>query len=218
LFAWGASRYLVEARRTGELELLLTTPSGARGLVSGQLESLRRLLRWPMVVMVAPAVLQAVLVFVRAGGATFGQPDPYGLVYAISSVLGCLNLLLEVGALCWVGTWFGLEPGGQARAIVWTVSLVKGVPVLAWSLRFFVMNVIGRGVGRWGIVGYGITLWLPEVGSLLFYAGLICLARGRLLRDLAAGEPVRLDLRQSLIAATRDALVTVRKARHWTPS
>ena len=69
MFAWAASRFFVEARRTGELELLLTTPLGAKQIVSTQWEVLKRGLRWPLVVMVAPDILQAGIVMVQMGGA-----------------------------------------------------------------------------------------------------------------------------------------------------
>ncbi len=219
LFAWAASRYFVEARRTGELELLLTTPSGPKELLAAQWGVLKRLFRWPMLVMIAPAILQVGVVLVRAGGAAFGPPDPYGLIYAMSSVLNCLNLLLGTGALFWVGMWFGLKAGRQAQAVVWTVSLVKGFPVLAASVCSTMLNAVASGSGRWGPAPYWwITLWLPQLASLLFYSGLICLARGHLVSDLAAGEPLRFDLRQSLTAAVQVALATARKARHWTPA
>ena len=42
LFAWAASRFFVEARRTGEIELLLTTPVGAKQIVSTQWQVLKR--------------------------------------------------------------------------------------------------------------------------------------------------------------------------------
>jgi hypothetical protein len=54
--------------------------------------------------------------------------------------------------------------------------------------------------------------------TLVFYLGLIRLARHRLLGELAGAEPMRFDLRQSISSAVRDASAAFRKARHWTPS
>jgi hypothetical protein len=61
-------------------------------------------------------------------------------------------------------------------------------------------------------------MWLPQVVNLALYLGLIRLARGRLLGELAGAEPMRFDLRQSISSAVRDASAVFRKARHWTPS
>jgi hypothetical protein len=220
MFAWAASRFFVEARRTGELELLLTTPCGAKELVSTQWGVLKRLLRWPMLVMLAPAALQAGLALVREGGGAFGAADPFGLAATISALIGCVNVFLGVGALCWVGAWFGLNAGGQTRAIVWTVGLVKGPPVLTGILCSFALNVLARGSGGWRSPPhwFWINMCLPQLASVLCYAALICLARRRLLGGLEAGEVVRFDLRQTLSAAARDARAAIERARHWTPS
>jgi hypothetical protein len=217
LFAWAASRFFVEARGTGELELLLTTPLGAKEMVSTQWEILKRLLRWPMLVMVAPALVMGFAVL-RTGNVAIGPSNSFRLPYAMSSLITCVNVFLGVGALCWVGMWFGLTAGGQARTIVWTVGLVKAVPVLTGVLCSVMLNVLARGWGGWGAAAYWITLCLPQLVSLLFYAGLISLARQRLLGELAVGEPVRLGLSQAISATGRDALAAIRKARHWTPS
>jgi hypothetical protein len=217
LFAWAASRFFVEARRAGELELLLTTPLGAKEMVSTQWAVLKRLLRWPMLVMVAPALVMGLAVL-RTGNVAIGPPNSFRLPFAISSMITCVDIFLGVGALCWVGMWFGLKAGGQGRAIVWTVGLVKAVPVLTGVLCSLMLNVLARGWVGWGAATNWITLCLPQLVSLFFYAVLISLARQRLLGELAVGEPVRFDLRQSISATGREALAAIRKARHWTPS
>jgi hypothetical protein len=217
LFAWAASRFFIEARRAGELELLLTTPLGAKEVVSTQWAVLKRLLRWPMLVMVAPAVVIGLAVW-RTGKVAIGPPSSFRLPFAISSMITCVDVFLGVGALCWVGMWFGLRAGGQGRAIVWTVGLVKAVPVLTGVLCSLMLNVLARGWVGWGAATNWITLCQPQLVSLLFYAMLISLARQHLLGELATDEPMRFDLRQSISATGQDALAAIRKARHWTPS
>jgi hypothetical protein len=217
MFAWAASRFFVETRRTGELELLLTTPRGARELVSAQWGVLKRLLRWPMLVMLAPVVLQAGFVVVRMGGFGFGPSNPFWLPYSTSTLMSCVNTLFGVGALCWVGMWFGLRAGGQARAAVGTICLVKGLPTFIGIACFFAISALGRIWGGWAPSRYWIMLCLPEVLDLLLYIALIRLARRRLLDGLALREPVRFDLRQTFSATVRDAQAVLRKARHWTP-
>jgi hypothetical protein len=216
LFAWAASRFFVEARRTGELELLLTTPLGARELVSTQWAVLKRRLRWPMLVLVVPAFLQAGYAFL-ATQRGFGPGNAYSLPYAISRLIGCVDIFFEVGAICWVGLWFGLKAGGQARAIVWTVSLVRGLPYLIAILWSILFSVLARSAGR-SSLRIWIMMSLPQVVTLVLYLGLIRLARQRLLGELAGAEVMKFDLRQSISSAAHDAVSSFRKARHWTPS
>ena len=205
LFAWAASRFFVEARRTGELELLLTTPRGARELVSTQWAVLKRRLRWPMLLMLVPWLLGTV-----TGLLTHGQ----WLRVAVFRLIGCAEIILGVGALCWLGLWFGLKAGGQGRAIVWTISLAKGLPFLC---SYPLAALSGWAFG-WGSSLYSITVWLPQFVNLVLYLGLIRLARQHLLDDLAGAEPMKFDLRQSILCTTRDAVSAIGKARHWTPS
>jgi hypothetical protein len=219
LFAWAASRFFVEARRTGELELLLTTPCGAREVVSTQWNVLKRRLRWPIVVMLAPTLLQAAVTLVEMRTLpSFGLGGLFWLHYVISCLFGPVDTFVGVGALCWVGLWFGLKAGGQARAIVWTVGLVKVLHyliVILCSILFAMLAKSGLGLRS---SPFWIIMSLPQAVTLLLYLGLIRLARQRLRGELAGAEPLKFDLRQSISSAVHDALSSFRKARHWTPS
>jgi len=107
LLAWGAGRNLFEARRSGELELILSTPLGARDIVRGHWWALWRPLRaaWLLVV------------FMTA-----------------TTCLAAPAKVLEGVALCWVGMWFGLRARKPAQVITWTVGLVIVLPV---TVEFF---------------------------------------------------------------------------------
>jgi hypothetical protein len=63
-----------------------------------------------------------------------------------------------------------------------------------------------------------MTSWLPLVLTGLFYLGVIRWVRQRLLGDLTAAQATQFDLRQTVSAASQDAVSAFRKARHWTPS
>ena len=58
LLAWAASRFFLDARRRGELELLLTTPEGSKNIVSGQWAALKGMIAGPLLVMMVPFVIQ----------------------------------------------------------------------------------------------------------------------------------------------------------------
>jgi hypothetical protein len=218
LFAWAATRFFVEARRTGELELLLSTPFGARKLVSTQWRVLKRLLRWPMMVLLAPALLRTISALVLNQAWLGPSPSFFRLQYAISGLLSCANIILGIGALCWLGFWFGLRAGGQARAIAWTVGVVKGLPYLFSMLSWMLFSVMGSFSisWRWSLP-FLVLRSLPQVVVLVFYAGLIAVARRRLLSGLADAEPMRFDLRYFFSSTVQDVRVALCRARHWTP-
>jgi hypothetical protein len=219
LFAWAVSRFFVEAQRTGELELLLTTPFGASQLVSTQWQVLKRRLRWPLLVMLAPALLGMMSAMAMNAAWLGPSPSLFRLHYLVSETLNCASIFFGVGAVCWVGLWFGLRAGGQAQAILWTVVLARALPSLLGILMWALVSALGRvSIGLSAPVLALIWQSLPQLMSLLFYAGLICLARRRLLGGLVAGEPGRFDLRQTISAAARDARAAIEGARHWTPS
>jgi hypothetical protein len=213
LCAWAASRFFVESRRTGELELLLTTPVGAQTVVSDQWKVLRRVICWPLVVMLMPILLQGAYILLMSGSG-----GPWRIQYAISLPLNALNTVLGMVALCWLGVWFGLRAGGQAQAILWTVGIVKALPYgIAMSF-----SVLGATFFTPRSTPFAAAYWvfslLPQVLTLVFYLWLIRLARRRLPGDLAAPRPMQIAVRQACSSRVREAVAFFRTARHWTPS
>ena len=216
LITWAASRFFFEARRSGELELLLTTPIGAGALVSAQWRVLKALLRWPIVVMLAPLLLQIVFYLVVA---RFPAPIPWRFYYTVSCLFGAVNTFLGIWALCWLGFWFGLRASGQARAILWAVGLVKGFPYLLSLLYSMLSRSFTSGVGGPATPWYWLLLWLPpQIFDLVLYLWLIRLARRQLVLDLEAVEPSPISFAQLLSHTVGDTLVALRRARRWTPS
>jgi hypothetical protein len=214
LFAWAASRFFVEARRTGELELLLTTPLGARTVVSSQWTVLKRLLRWPVVVLLFPLVLRLIAAPFTGSYYSSGWLFPYAIIMLASLV----NTVLSVGTVCWLGLWFGLKARGQGAAILWTVGLAKGVPFLIYTLSWSLISMfIIQLSGSPRSVYYGVVSLLTQVAILLFYVWLIRGVRRRLLRQLTEAEPMSFNLRQWFSDAKRDGAAAIRRARHWTP-
>lgn len=217
LFAWVASRFFVESRATGELELLLTTPRGATTIISANWERLKRLFRWPVVVLLVPSLLQAASIFWMSGG-TF--PIIWKVQYAISTVLSGVNIWVGVLALCRMGMWFGLQARNPSSAIVWTVGLVTVVPSLVAFVLNRVILVLARSISYsatpWGL--YFISSWLPMLLTLGFYLWLIYRAKRLLSGDLREAELQPLGLTRGLGELWRDGVAAIRKARHWTPS
>jgi hypothetical protein len=172
LFGWVASRFFVEARRTGELELLLTTPEGAKTTVASQWNWLKKIFRWPLIVLIVPYGLLCLImewdVYARSWWASF---------FGIQLLLFAVNTLAGIAALLWVGMWFGWSERSQARAIIRIVLVAVAVP--------FLISIFGpKVVSLFMPQGFGpgsITPWhIPPVVHLLYYLWLIRWAKRKL--------------------------------------
>jgi hypothetical protein len=127
LFAWAASRFFLESRREGELELLMTTPEGAGNMVASQWQWLKKVFRWPTVALVVPYGLIWLTNYLLRSQAWRGS----GLFGVYSQlILLSLNVIAGIVALIRVGMWYGWSERSQARAVARTVVLAKAVPFL----------------------------------------------------------------------------------------
>ena len=215
LFAWVASRFFIEARRTGELELLATTPHGAAAMVSAQAEMLRRLFRWPIFVLLLPIVLQAFLWLAIPGS---GMPSNWKVYFVISIVLRGINTWVYVVALCWVGMWFGLRARNQSSAIVLTVGLVGLLPhLLSWVFSL-VASVLSRFMSNVVPLPFFLSSSLLGLAIMVFYLWLIHRTKKLLSGDLRLTELQPFSMTEALGDLWRDGGMVLRRARHWTPS
>lgn len=217
LFSWAASRFFLEARRSGELELLLCTPVGARQIISGQWAAFWRHLRWPLALLVFSSMLPTL------AHSSFPQFGFRGIGFTASLVLGSVlhlaNLILGVLALSWMGMWFGLHARGPLGAVTRTVLWVKGLPWIVSTLCSIAFALAGMWLGGMGgtpPLGYMFIYLSLPVLTLLAYVLFIRWAKRRLQQELTGGgglNPPR-QWRER-----RDAWrAAIRRARHWTPS
>ena len=189
LLAWAASRFFLDARRRGELELLLTTPEGSKNIVSGQWAALKGMIAGPLLVMMVPFVIQVLTYATRPVGS-------FGIFFLFSAVLGVANTLLSVATLCWVGMWFGLKSRGQAATILRTVALAKLVPYIGAVVAQMILIPLMASGGGPGMFGsFRFFSLVPQIGTVLVYAALIAYAQKSLARELTGAEPMRFSLR-----------------------
>ncbi len=214
LIAWSASRFFVGARRTGELELLMSTPLGAERIVTDQWLVLKGMLAGPVLVMVAPLVLR-MLPLVLATASPVGAYTRLVYTPAILFV-SITNAVLGVCALCWLGLWYGLRARGQASAILWAVGVGTGLPFL-WNLvswpfmaRFVIFGPAARGQS------FDLVQLLPHLVVTAFYVWMIIAAKRHLLQHLAEPQPGELTLQRVFSDAAHEASTAFRRARHWT--
>jgi hypothetical protein len=193
--AWLASGFFTAMRRSGELELVLTTPLGANTIVSAQWLVLKRLFFWPVLGLQAALLLPVLAtVAIMRGGVGSGQ----ALADLLALALCFANSALGIVSVCWIGMWFGLRTRGQMDAILWTVGLTKAVPWLASLLSTLVIQFLAYDLGRPAsgpIWSYGMSAvvglafqFIPQLAILAYLFWLIERAQSALPLEMVGME------------------------------
>ena len=126
VFAFLAGRFFFEARRSGELELLLVTPVGARGILREQLLALLRILRGPFYFAVAGAIPVGVTALSLTNGREV-QSLLLAFCHLASTALGII-------AVCVVAMWLGSRVNSIMALVGWSVGLVEVLPLVLFFL------------------------------------------------------------------------------------
>ena len=126
LFALLAGRFFLEARRSGELELLLVTPVGARGILREQRFALMRILRAPFYLAVVGSIPAAASCI-----SAFSGKETLGLLLGLSLTA---NTALGIIAICCIGMWFGTRVNSAFGLIGRAIGLVEILPLIAVNL------------------------------------------------------------------------------------
>jgi hypothetical protein len=224
LFGWAASRFFVEARRTGELELLLTTPAGARTIVSSLWKELRRLFFVPVIILAVPNLaLSLYSTFVLYHQPGYQETLSQCFYLTLSLLLDCANTILGVGALIWAGLWFGLRARSQAAAIVRIVLLVRGIPYLMTFVASFLLRLVLVNAGAYIVGGVRFPWWyllylLNPVAACCYYLWLIRWTRRRLAAELTNPSTEEFSWAQSIAKARAGLNLLVKRARNWPPA
>ena len=187
LLAWVMSRFMIESRRSGAFELLMTTPTGARTIIASQWNGLKQVLRWPLLAMLFPYLLQ-ILAVTRG---SMWQLDQTIRQWAFI-LFGMTNTFFGVVALCWMALWFGFKARSQVGAIAWTVGMAKGVPFFIYlvSQGLFAVGIIPKGIST----PYDIRWYIPKILTLLFYVRLMIWVKTRFLEAFPGSEPLKFAL------------------------
>jgi hypothetical protein len=130
-----ACRAPAEDRRTGVLELLLTTPVGSEVYLRGRMLSLKRRFLGPLLLVLMADLGLVVSGCVQAGPWSWEIP-----VWIGGFAVLILKLLIDLYTLSWVGFWQGLKTGDTGVAMRKTAFLVL---VLRWVLLLGAVAVLG---------------------------------------------------------------------------
>jgi len=130
-----ACRFLVEARRSGALEIILTTPLAISTILRGRRRALFRLFLWPVL---AIAVLHWWYVW-GTWKPVANQPNNLALlrVQSVHAAGSLISFLTDVAALSAVGGWLAVSSRNPRVIVLKTFLLVTLVP---WLLQFFITS------------------------------------------------------------------------------
>jgi hypothetical protein len=159
LLAWASGRFLFEAQRTGELELLLSTPLGAADIVGANWRALCQPLRGAWL-LVGFLILLGFLLGSGTRASAAGAPAIWGL---IEKGLPVAWRVFDIIALCWIGMWFGLQARKPLTIMAWPAGLVVGIP---WVISYILLIWLSfASSGSWNarqpgaIVAFWLLAW-----------------------------------------------------------
>jgi ABC-type transport system involved in multi-copper enzyme maturation permease subunit len=188
LFARAGSKFFYESKRSGQLETLLTTPLGPRGVVEGQWSALKKLLAWPVAVALGAMLLDEDISLISE----IGQPGGYSASWVtqcfITWSIDIAGSILGILAVSWFGMLFALKGKSAAGIMLRAAALGTGLPALFKTLYAFAAEHITFTVSNSGLWEGKIASWLEEIIVMAYYLWLFRLARKRVLRELS-GTP-----------------------------
>jgi hypothetical protein len=124
---------IADARKSGALDLLLTTPIKPSQIVDGHIEALKRQF-------LAPIAVLCFLEFVILLNFLGFNPGQTGDCFALSTIFGLMlaaMIATDLLAVTWFGLWMGLTSKRSAHAVARTVIYVLVLPLVlvgCWCL------------------------------------------------------------------------------------
>jgi hypothetical protein len=168
-----ASRFFVEARKTGVIELLLAAPLGSHEIIRGQWRGLLRMFTAPvLLILVVQCAAAALAQHATWGSLNSGQMENWMSVAiaAGTGVAGIISSAANMVALVWFGMWMGVTSRNTSLATLKAFAFVEVVPwlVIAFAsamvipllMMLFVMPRFGGGSGSTAVTAVGM-MWFP---------------------------------------------------------
>jgi hypothetical protein len=191
LFSRAGGKFFYDSKRSGHLEMLVTTPLGPRGVLEGQWSALKKLLAWPVAIGLGAMLLDEDILMItqigQPGGYSFGWVSQCFITWGIDISSGILGVL----AACWLGMLFALKGKNALGIIARAAGLCTGAPALFKTLFAYGLNRITFTVPGNGLWSGNLSNWLEEIIIMLYYLWLFRSAKKRVLRELSGAAPVR---------------------------
>jgi hypothetical protein len=190
LFARAGSKFFYESKRSGQLETLVTTPLGPRGVAEGQWSALKKLLAWPVAVALSVMLLDedfSLAAQIGPGINSFGWVIQCLVTWGIDIALSILGIL----AVCWFGMLFALKGKGAAGIMLRAAGLGTGLPALFKTLFAYGTERVTVTASSGGLSPGTIFDWLEQIIIIAYYLWLFRWAKRAVLRELSGAAPVR---------------------------
>ncbi|MBA4150507.1 MAG: ABC transporter permease subunit [Verrucomicrobia bacterium] len=130
-----ASRRFVDDRRSGALELMLSTPISVREILRGQNLALVRQFLGPVMCVL---LIDVVLIFAGLNYQYIGK----GVNWVIIWLAGMSVFVFDLYALAWLGMWLGMTSQKVNRAAAGGIARILFLPWLAFGVTFAVFAVL----------------------------------------------------------------------------
>ena len=172
-----AGRRLIEDRKSGALELLLSTPLSVRDILRGQRLALQRQFLRPVLVFLGACGL---MIFAGGKSAEFSGGDRRTGIGPVAA--GLVMFAADVVALYWLGMWTGLAVKNSKHAFGAAIVPVLALPWVGLGVVMTIIELLPydlRRAFRWD--GLPLLLWFgfSIIVDVLFGLG----ARRNLLRN-----------------------------------
>jgi hypothetical protein len=165
-----ASRFYIDGKKNGFLELLLVTPVRPGDIIRGHWLALRKLFLGPVLAMVGLGLVSGM-----AGLNAVTMPWMNGLVQVLNIVVSQIAWITGVCALIWFAIWMGVTSNKTAVAMLKTFVCVK---ILPWIGIYFVLFVFMFTLGRFSTAPLSwLLILVPQALMILFNVVLIAGAR-----------------------------------------
>ncbi len=151
-FASEVCQRLIEDRRAGALELLLSTPLGVQEISHGQSLALRRQFKGPVIALLSVDCTTAV-VGMMIPGPVMTTNDQMARLLVFPA--GMIVMLLDLWAIQWVGMWKSLTSTSLNRVLLTTYGRIL---ILPWLLFF----LFGSGMAAFQFLT-GVTMRMSSV-------------------------------------------------------
>ena len=148
-----ASKAFSEDRRSGLLELVLTTPMNSGEIVRGKILALKRQYLMP----IALVVFIDIILFI-SGIPYTGRADLWMLLLVGGCGIGFL--VADLYVMAWAGLWFGLKTNNTWRAVRQTVLFVLILPWCIWLMCMALLGGLSNGSfgSDAGLLGFGVAI------------------------------------------------------------
>ncbi|HVY71634.1 MAG TPA: hypothetical protein VHH73_17010, partial [Verrucomicrobiae bacterium] len=132
---------LGEDRRSGAIELLLSTPLKVVDFARGQAQALRSVFLWPLLCLILIEII-----LIRIGSQRFTHNYDAGEIWRLM-ILSNVVLVADLMTLKWTGLWEALLGGSPNRTILKTIFRVLALP---WIVIVTVMATLSVSAAAFG--------------------------------------------------------------------